>query len=152
MKIDPKDQQRRQWFDDRPAERLGLITDIATRCYKEWDTWDIGPGPYGVQLAYLFATIANSPGGWTFALEMVNDDPDPLTVPLAQALLVVFHPDHAIWLYIDREWNGLPESSCPVCAHDCVGAYPIRHCYECSFDEAVHVIATYQPTQDEPTQ
>lgn len=145
MNIAPKDQVRRQWFDERPAERLGLITDIATRCYKEWDTWDIGPGPYGVQLAYLFATIANSPGGWSFSLEMIKDDPDPLTVPLAKALLELFPLDHAIWLFIDREWNGLPETACPVCAHDCEGVHPHRVCYECDFCEETNDPKTYRP-------
>lgn len=145
MNIDPKDKLRREWMDAHPEARLDLITDIATACYKAWDTWDIGPGPYGVQLAYLFATIANSTGGWSFTLEMQHDDHDGLTVPLSNALLILFKPDHAIWLFIDREWGGLPESACPVCSHDCVGAHPIRHCYECSFDEAKHDIATYRP-------
>ena len=144
MNITSQDNDRREWYDQHPVERINLITDIATRCYKEWDTWDIGEESYGVQLAYLFASIANSPGGWSFQLEMVRD-PDPPTVYLGQALMELFPLDHAVWLYIDREWNGLPETGCPVCAHDCVGAYPVRHCYECEFDEAKHDFRTYKP-------
>ena len=145
MNIDPKDQQRRQQYDDSPADRINLITEIATRCCKEWESWNIGPDPYGAQLAYLFAAIAVSPDAWSFSLEMRQDN-DGVNTPLSCALLALFEVDHAIWLYIEREWNGLPESCCPVCSHDCVGAYPIRHCYECEFDEAKHDIATYNPT------
>lgn len=149
MNLDPKDKLRRQWYDANPAERLSLIADIATRCYKEWDTWDIGPGPYGVQMAYLFATIAGAArevgGNWCFELEMLEDEADLLTVPLAKALLVIFPLEHAIWLYIERQWNGLPESLCPVCAHDCEGAYPYRQCYECDFCEETNDPKTYSP-------
>ena len=135
------DSDRRSFYASHPRHRLDLITDIAGRCYKEWDTWDIGAGPFGVQLAYLFATIANKPGGWSFSLDMSSDEP----MPLAPALLAIFPLDHAIWLYIDRQWNDFPESSCPVCAHDCDGRYPKRQCLECGFDEAKHDFRTYKP-------
>lgn len=143
------DRFRREFYDAHPSERLALIGDIATRCYKAWDTWDIGPGPHGVQLAYLFATIAIGPGNWSFTLEMVNDEPNPIPAPLAQALQELFPTDHAIWLYVDREWNGLPESACPVCSHDCEGGFPKRVCRECGFDESKHNYKTYRPDYEQ---
>lgn len=145
MNNDRADQLRREYYDEHPAERLGLIANIATRCYREWDAWDIGPGPYGVQLAYLFASIAHGPGNWAFTLEMVEDEPDAVMVPLAKALQAMFPEDHAIWLYTNREWNGLPETSCPVCAHDCEGKFPKRICRECGFNETKHDPKTYRP-------
>jgi hypothetical protein len=138
------DSERLAFYLQNPGERLKLIQDIATRCYRTWDTWDIGEPIYGVQLAYLFATIAGTEN-WSFSLEMLEDN-DGVNTPIAQALQELFPPDHAIWLFIDRQWNGLTESACPVCAHDCVGEYPKRHCYECEFDEAIHDLRTYKPT------
>jgi hypothetical protein len=139
------DQLRLSFYLKHPGERLSLIRDISAKCYQAWDTWDIGSPVYGVQLAYLFATIAGAETeSWSFSLEMLEDS-DGVNTPLAQALQELFHKDHAIWLFIERQWNGLPESSCPVCAHDCTGNYPQRVCHECGFDESRHDPKIFTP-------
>lgn len=139
--------ERFSWYQEQPAERLKLIEDISATCYKAWDTWDIGEPIYGVQLAYLFATIAGCRDwAWSFELEMLAED-DGVNVPLYKALQELFPNDHAIWLFIERQWNGLPETACPVCAHDCKGHYPERRCLECGFDEKTHDPKTFTPQQ-----
>lgn len=93
--------ERFAFYQEHPAECLKLIEGIAHTCYRAWDTWDIGEPIYGVQLAYLFATIASCrEQDWVFALDM-TDKGDGVNPPLHEALASLFPEDHDIWVFVD---------------------------------------------------
>lgn len=39
------------------------------------------------------------------------------------------------WLLPSEEPHELPDTACPVCAHDCYGTLPDRYCLECGWRE-----------------